>query len=208
MSGFILGTGSGVLAAAAVYYTLSTSLNAQTASLRSELHSSSHLLSSSFDPTTPPAPSSFVGPQYPSHQITFSQLVRQKWNDSISSLVFGVRKTDWESVGKEVWGVGESVVNSISTATTTSPTTSASGSSSSVGEAVTPSIGGIPGGTIYPIAGGALDHGGVVDDVKQGAKEVVEKTQGVDLHIGKEGRVRGVESVAKTELAKVKGRMV
>jgi hypothetical protein len=36
MAGFILGTGSGVLAAAAVYYTISTSISASTSSLRSE----------------------------------------------------------------------------------------------------------------------------------------------------------------------------
>ncbi len=36
MAGFILGTGSGVLAAAAVYYTISTFISASTSSLRSE----------------------------------------------------------------------------------------------------------------------------------------------------------------------------
>ncbi|KAK8845401.1 hypothetical protein IAR55_006114 [Kwoniella newhampshirensis] len=224
MSGFVLGTGSGVLAAAAVYYTLSTSLNAQTASLRSELHSSSTLLNSSFDPTVPPAPSSFIGPnsQSPHYQPTFSQLLRTKWNESISSLVVGVRRTDWDNVGKEVWGVGESVydkislsVNGPSTSTLAAPvehgsTASPSSPSSSSSSSSSLSTGGIQGGTIYPIAGGVLSPGSstkdnLVDQVKKGVKNVVEKTQGVNLHIGEEGRVG---SDTKVELAKIKGRMV
>jgi len=36
MAGFVLGTGSGILAAAAVYYTLSVDLAQQTAALRGE----------------------------------------------------------------------------------------------------------------------------------------------------------------------------
>ncbi|WVQ80439.1 hypothetical protein IAT38_002544 [Cryptococcus sp. DSM 104549] len=205
MSGFILGTGSGVLAAAAVYYTLSTSLSTNTAHLRSDLHNANNLLNSSFDPTTPPAQSSLIGPSStapPPPQ--FSVLLRQRWNDTLTGFVGGVRKTDWEVVGKEAWEVGRSVVARVSEAG---------------GEAVEQGkLRGAAGSTEKE--GGVV--GGVVEQVKERVGEVVDKVkglekeagdakrklEGIDLHKEQVGTVGGRREELRKSVEQAKGRMV
>ncbi|WVQ94056.1 hypothetical protein IAU59_001134 [Kwoniella sp. CBS 9459] len=197
MSGFILGTGSGILASAAVYYTLSTSLRESTATLRSELHHSSHLLTDSFDPVTPPAPSSLVGPRYPYEQ-SFSSILRQRWNETLTSLVGGVRSTDWSAVGKGVWEAGQGVVERVSDnipSSTAAPGTSPSipllgGSNSGFGSPVAPidkthsTVAVVPGTT------GVVDHVEKVPEVKAASTSAA----GVDLRKDSYGMVGGNET--------------
>ncbi|OCF36085.1 hypothetical protein I316_01957 [Kwoniella heveanensis BCC8398] len=189
MSGFILGTGSGILASAAVYYTLSTSLRDSTAALRSELHHSSNLLTDSFDPVAPPAPSSLVGPRYPYEQ-SFSSILRQRWNETLTSLVGGVRTTDWTAVGKGVWEAGQGVVERVSetipsSASTPGPSTPLLGSNSGFGSPVAPvdkthsTVAVVPGTT------------GVVDHVEKAPEVKVSSTAGVDLRRDSYGMVGG-----------------
>ncbi|ORX33599.1 hypothetical protein BD324DRAFT_654054 [Kockovaella imperatae] len=114
MAGYVLGTGSGLLAAAAVYYTLSTSLRQATDSLQNDLHRSTALLSDSFDPQTPPAPSSYVGPSYP-YTPRFTDTLRSRWNVAISRAFDGVRETDWAAMGLVVVDETGKVVKRLST---------------------------------------------------------------------------------------------
>ncbi|WWC97147.1 hypothetical protein V866_004026 [Kwoniella sp. B9012] len=187
MSGFILGTGSGILASAAVYYTLSTSLRESTAGLRSELHNSSLLLSNSFEPITPPAPSSLIGPSASSpYRPSFGEIVKQRWNATLTNLVSGVRSTDWELVGKDIYQVGENAIKRLSEETQT-PSSSSSilDNGSPVKETVktheTVSV--VPGTT------GIIDHAEKVPEEKVGVNKVV----GLDLRKDSYGYVQGNE---------------
>lgn len=63
------------------------------------LHFSSALLDASFDPSPPIAASAYIGPSYPTTP-SFTELLRQKWNQAIGRAVTGARETDWIGVGK------------------------------------------------------------------------------------------------------------
>ncbi|WWC66917.1 uncharacterized protein I206_100824 [Kwoniella pini CBS 10737] len=196
MSGFILGTGSGILASAAVYYTLSTSLRESTAGLRSELHNSSTLLSNSFDPVPPPAQSSLIGPSAGYYEPTFGEIVKQRWNNTITSLVSGVRSTDWEIVGKNVYEAGQGVIERIQEVT---PTTTIPSSSSPIAETekVRSTIAVVPGTT------GIIDEAEKLPETKVG----INKVSKVDLRKDSYGNVIGNETkVALKRNAEKEGR--
>ncbi|WRT63631.1 uncharacterized protein IL334_000554 [Kwoniella shivajii] len=215
MSGFILGTGSGILASAAVYYTLSTSLRESTAGLRSELDNSSTLLSSSFDPVKPPAPSSLIGPSASNaYDQSFGELVKQKWNETFTSMVHGVRSTDWTLVSKNIYESGQGVIQRISESTsspittspsssTSSPTSSSSSTSTSTSSPLIPSFSGSP-ITSSPVHEPVRAHEeigvvpgttGVLDTVDKLPETKINtgKTLGVDLRKDTYGLVGGNE---------------
>ncbi|WWC58034.1 uncharacterized protein I303_100569 [Kwoniella dejecticola CBS 10117] len=198
MSGFILGTGSGILASAAVYYTLSTSLRESTAGLRSELHNSSTLLSNSFEPVPPPARSSLIGPSAGHYQPTFGEIVKQRWNETLTSLVSGVRQTDWEEVGKNVYEAGQGVIERIQEVTPT-PTPS-TGSVVAETEKAHSTVAVVPGTT------GIIDTADKVPETKVG----VNKTANVDLRKDSYGNVQGNElkALLKKNAEKEGGRLV
>ncbi|KAL7418913.1 hypothetical protein Q5752_006597 [Cryptotrichosporon argae] len=112
MARFLLGTGSGIAAAAAVYYTLSSNLEATTEGLRADLHSATSLLASSLSPVPPPAASASVGPAYP-YSPPFSQLVRTRWNHAVSSALAAVRETDWAAAAASAYVAGQQVVGKL-----------------------------------------------------------------------------------------------
>ncbi|OCF59742.1 hypothetical protein L486_02415 [Kwoniella mangroviensis CBS 10435] len=187
MSGFILGTGSGILASAAVYYTLSTSLRESTAGLRSELHNSSLLLSNSFEPINPPAPSSLIGPSSSSpYQPSFGETVKQRWNATLTNLVSGVRSTDWELVGKDIYQVGENAIKRLSEETQTS---SSSSSILDNGSPVKETVRTHETVSVVPGTTGIIDHAEKVPEDKVGVNKVV----GVDLRKDSYGYVQGNE---------------
>ncbi|KAK4687074.1 MICOS complex subunit MIC12, partial [Tremellales sp. Uapishka_1] len=131
MAGFILGTGSGILASAAVYYTLSSSLARSTSALQSEsvplspslfrlptdsnpsssLHSSSDLLDASFSTTSPPAPSALIGPTH-LHQ-PFADVLRTRWNLAFSRGVTTIANTEWAAIGSTIYDEGRSLVDRV-----------------------------------------------------------------------------------------------
>ncbi|GMK55290.1 hypothetical protein CspeluHIS016_0203460 [Cutaneotrichosporon spelunceum] len=99
MAGFLLGAGSGVLAGAAVYYTISTT-NAQSVSqIRQDLHTSATLLESSFDTTPHPAPSSLVGPR--AGPPRFTETLKQRWNAALGGAYAHATETNWIALGEE-----------------------------------------------------------------------------------------------------------
>ncbi|WVW81703.1 hypothetical protein I302_103698 [Kwoniella bestiolae CBS 10118] len=190
MSGFILGTGSGILASAAVYYTLSTSLKESTAGLRSELHNSSQLLSNSFEPIAPPAPSSLIGPSSTSpYQPSFGETVKQRWNATLTSLVSGVRSTDWELVGKDIYQVGENAVKRLSEST---PTPNTVGNVPSLLENGSPVKETVKAHSTVSVVPGTT---GIIDEVEKVPEEKVgvNKVDGVDLRRDRYGHVQGNE---------------
>ncbi|WWC85729.1 uncharacterized protein L201_000595 [Kwoniella dendrophila CBS 6074] len=212
MSGFILGTGSGILASAAVYYTLSTSLRESTAGLRSELHNSSTLLSNSFEPVKPPAPSSLIGPSSlnPVYQPSFGTIVKQKWNETLTSVFSGVRETDWEGVGKNIVETGQNVIDRISE-TTSNSTPSTNGETTSYGIPPLSSpvaettknhttVGVVPGTT------GLIDNVEKIPETKVG----IDKSIGLDLRKDSYGVVQGneVEEALKKNAQKEGRRLV
>ncbi|EIW73265.1 hypothetical protein M231_03635 [Tremella mesenterica] len=111
MAGFVLGTGSGVLAAAMVYYTLTSSLSQSTTRMRGDLHQTTHLLNSSFDPSLPLAPVSSLGPS--SLSPPFSQTLRQRWNMALSNMFEKVHDADYLSAGKTVYFSGKDLIKSV-----------------------------------------------------------------------------------------------
>ncbi|WOO78503.1 uncharacterized protein LOC62_02G002050 [Vanrija pseudolonga] len=103
MSGFALGLTTGVLAGAAVYYTLSAGLEQSTHHLRQGLAHSNAVLEHSFSPTEAPAPVSRVGPSSPAGDASLGDLVRRKWNALVSGAVANARETDWAELGRNAW---------------------------------------------------------------------------------------------------------
>ncbi|BEI85241.1 hypothetical protein CcaverHIS002_0506420 [Cutaneotrichosporon cavernicola] len=99
MAGFLLGAGSGVLAGAAVYYTISTTMAHSTDQIRRDLYTSAALLERSFDEAPGPAPSSFVGPR--AGPPPFSELLKQRWNAALGGAYAHARETDWIALGGE-----------------------------------------------------------------------------------------------------------
>ena len=109
---------------------------------------SSVLLTSSFDPSTPPAASSYVGPSYPSNP-RFSDTLRHRWNLALSRAVDGVRETDWRTMGLVVVDETGKIVKRISAqvqgsetaqdiaSSASSASSSASASASSAASSVT-----------------------------------------------------------------------
>ncbi|WVQ76253.1 hypothetical protein IAR50_005918 [Cryptococcus sp. DSM 104548] len=193
MSGFVLGTGSGVLAAAAVYYTLSTHLTATTASLRSDLHNSSALLNHSFDPITPPAQAALIGPSSTSPAPPpFSQLLRQRWNDTLTSFVGSARQTDWQTIGQEVVEAGRGVVDKFSA------------SESDVAQRAEKKVDSIV-DAVREKVGDALSS---APGAKEKALALQKPLEGIDLHRDKVGTVGGVQEELKKKVAEAKGRMV
>ncbi|OWZ67516.1 hypothetical protein AYX14_01819 [Cryptococcus neoformans] len=195
MSGFVLGTGSGVLTAAAVYYTLSAHLTQTTASLRSDLHSSTNLLNASFDPTTPPAQAALIGPSSTSPPPpAFSQILRQRWNDTLASFIGSIRQSDWELIGKEIVEVGRSAVDRL-------------GESESTGQMV--QKGEELAETLSERASTIIDQfkgaGTSVDNEAESIKKAVE---GIDLHKDNVGIVGGPLEEMKKRVTEAKGRLV
>ncbi|KAL1407453.1 hypothetical protein Q8F55_006886 [Vanrija albida] len=105
MSGFALGLTTGVLAGAAVYYTLSTGLEQSTAHLRNRLAHSNAVLEHSFSPAAQPAPVSLVGPSG-TPDASLPDLVRRKWNALVAGAVTGARETDWAEIGRAAYASG------------------------------------------------------------------------------------------------------
>ncbi|ORY25183.1 hypothetical protein BCR39DRAFT_544995 [Naematelia encephala] len=164
MAGVVLGTGSGVLAAAAVYYTLSTSLRESTASLRGELANSNALLHSSFNSIPPPAASSLIGPSSSLGEPRFGDIVRQKWNTTLSSAFTSIRSTNYTAIGLAAWDSSKELVNQLSSSpSSSSPTTTSTSSSKSQ------SGSGSEGNGVVELL-----HDGV-EKVKDSVKEEVEK---------------------------------
>ncbi|TYJ54924.1 hypothetical protein B9479_004432 [Cryptococcus floricola] len=191
MSGFVLGTGSGVLAAAAVYYTLSTHLTATTASLTSDLHNSSALLNHSFDPVTPPAQAALIGPSSSSPAPPpFSQVLRQRWNDTLTSFVGSARQADWQVIGQEVVEAGRGVVEKFSESGTAEK---AEKKVDSIVDAVREKV------------GDALNP---APNAQEKALALKKPLEGIDLHKDKVGTVGGVQEELKKKVAEAKGRMV
>ncbi|ODN76102.1 hypothetical protein, variant [Cryptococcus amylolentus CBS 6039] len=191
MSGFVLGTGSGVLAAAAVYYTLSTHLTATTASLRSDLNNSSALLNHSFDPVTPPAQAALIGPSSSSPAPPpFSQVLRQRWNDTLTSFVGSARQTDWQVIGQEVVEAGRGVVEKFSESGTAEK---AEKKVDSIVDAVREKVGDV----LSP-----------APNAQEKALVLKKPLEGIDLHKDKVGTVGGVQEELKRKVAEAKGRMV
>ncbi|KGB77250.1 hypothetical protein I307_00141 [Cryptococcus deuterogattii 99/473] len=195
MSGFVLGTGSGVLTAAAVYYTLSAHLTQTTASLRSDLHSSTNLLNASFDPTTPPAQAALIGPSSISPSPpSFSQVLRQRWNDTLASFVGSVRQSDWELIGKEVVEVGRSVVDRL-------------GEGESTGQVVQKGekLADVLKERALTVVDQAKNVGTSVDN---GTESIKKAAEGIDLHKDNVGIVGGPREEIKNRVVEAKGRLV
>nr|ODO04421.1 hypothetical protein L204_00780 [Cryptococcus depauperatus CBS 7855] len=194
MPGFILGTGSGVLAAAAIYYTLSTHLKTNTTTLRSEIHSSANLLNISFDPSIPPAAAALIGPSSAfSSPPPFSLILRQRWNDTLSSLVDSVRGTDWGTIGKEIVEVSKSVVDRLG------ETGAIQKTEKTVNNVVD---------AVKENASGFVKPATNLGDLEQAVTDVKTSLEGIDLHKDKVGTVGGVQEQLKKKVQEAKGRMV
>lgn len=136
------------------------------------LHHSARLLDDSFDPTTPPAPVSFVGP--PRHApVPFSTLLAQRWNHAISSATTSVRETDFLAVSASLAVAGKELVGRLGS--------EMKGSASDVQKGkVGRDVGGLEGGVamdrlpgrVSPDVSGSAGAGG--DEAVRGAKEVGE----------------------------------
>lgn len=71
------------------------------------------LLHASLDPQTPSAPVTLVGPAAP-HALSFSDLLRIKWNQAIERTVVSARDTDWNGVAAGVVEAGRDVSRKLS----------------------------------------------------------------------------------------------
>ncbi|WVN87308.1 uncharacterized protein L203_102486 [Cryptococcus depauperatus CBS 7841] len=193
MPGFILGTGSGVLAAAAIYYTLSTHLKTNTTTLRSEIRSSANLLNISFDPSIPPAAAALIGPSSAFSSPPFSLILRQRWNDTLSSLVDSVRGTDWGTIGKEIVEVSKSVVDRLG------ETGAIQKTEKTVNNVVD---------AVKENASGFVKPATNLGDLEQAVTDVKTSLEDIDLHKDKVGTVGGVQEQLRKKVQEAKGRMV
>jgi hypothetical protein len=74
------------------------------------LENANRVIDTSFNPSQPAAPVSYIGPSRNPYEPTFGEQLRLKWNRAVESGVENVRETDWTAVGAGVVQGGKDLV--------------------------------------------------------------------------------------------------
>ncbi|KAJ9105984.1 hypothetical protein QFC19_003319 [Naganishia cerealis] len=111
----------GGLVAAAVYYTVSSNIANQTAVIRSELYDCSQALrhqsdkpTSSFDLRPAPVVSETVYFEKHGQQLPLSELVKERWNQTVQRAVQGLETADWSALGSGIVAGSKELVHRVS----------------------------------------------------------------------------------------------